>query len=114
MDLGLWIGDNVSSDPLCVSAYQVEVCACDQPTNPTAAAASPSRVCRTTMAHTLVANGGSGEEIHWFSGACASSGPIAIALNGDPISIPSLRVQQPTLPVGIQEASVVIPVHACR
>ena len=86
----LWIGDNVTTDPLCVSAYQVEVCACDQPTNPTAATASPNRVCSNDPGSiTLVATGGSGEEVHWFSGACASSGPIAIALNGDPISIPS-------------------------
>ena len=86
----LWIGDNFAADPLCVSAYQVEVCACDQPSNPTAATASPNRVCANDPGSiTLVATGGSGEEIHWFSGACASSGPIAIALNGDPISIPS-------------------------
>ena len=86
----LWIGDNVGADPLCVSSYQVEVCVCDPPENPTAATATPNRVCANDFGSiTLVATGGSGEEVHWFSGACASSGPIAIALNGDPISIPS-------------------------
>ena len=83
-------GDNVGADPLCVFDYTVQICVCVPPTSPVAASATPNTVCETGGGTIeLNATGGSGDELHWFTGSCGSSGPFAVTTGSTPVFVPS-------------------------